>query len=72
MVFSGVSHSTHVDSKIHVIAKNSTNVSTGMFAPGLMAIYCHSKPLLAAQKASPIVKTSENERIWEKVATTTS
>ena len=36
--------------------------STGMFVPGFMATYCHTKLLLAAlkaQKASPIVGTSE-------------
>ena len=36
--------------------------------PGFVAIYCHTKPLLAAlkvQKASPIVGTSEIEPVLE-------
>ena len=44
--------------------------STGMFVPGIMATYCHGKPLLAApkaQKASAIIKTSENERTQESI-----
>ena len=44
--------------------------STVTFVPGFMVIYCHAKPLLAtpkAQKVSPIVKTSENERTPELI-----
>ena len=44
--------------------------STGMFVPGFMATYCQPKLLLAAsmaQKASPIVRTSENERTLELI-----
>ena len=43
---------------------------TRMFVPGFMVTYCHAKPLLAAlrvQKVSPIVGTSENERILESI-----
>ena len=32
-----------------------------------MAIYCHTKPLLAMPKVSPIVKTSKNERTPESI-----
>ena len=42
--------------------------STSTFVPSLMATDCHGKPLLAApkvQKASLIVKTSENENSRE-------
>ena len=41
-----------------------------MFVPGFMATYCQAKLLLAApkaQKASPIVGTSENERTLESI-----
>ena len=58
-----------VDSKTLDVAKNShtfnEQASTGMFVPGFMATYCHTKLLLVApkaQKASLIVRTSENER----------
>jgi hypothetical protein len=42
--------------------------STEAFIPGFMAVYCHTKPLMAAlkvQKASPIVRTSEDEPVLE-------
>lgn len=42
----------------------SKQASTAMFVPGFMATYCHAKPLLAvlkAQKALPIIGTSENK-----------
>ena len=44
--------------------------STGMLVPGLMATYCHTKLLLAApkaQKVSPIIGKSENERTLELI-----
>ena len=44
--------------------------STGTFIPGYMVTYCHTKPLLAApkaQKALPIVGTSENVRTLESI-----
>ncbi len=48
----------------------SEQVSTGMFVPGFMVTYCQAKLLLAApmaQKATPIVGTSENERTLELI-----
>ena len=48
----------------------SEQASTGMFVPGFMVTYCQAKLLLAApkaQKASPIVGISENERTLESI-----
>ena len=50
---------------LKIAQKFNEQASTGTFVPGFMATYCHAKPLLAvpkAQKALPIIKTSEKER----------
>ena len=63
--------STYIDGEILDVTKNSTNVQwTSQYrhvVPGFMAIYYHAKPLLVtskAQKASLIVRTGKNKRIW--------
>ena len=61
----------YVDSEILDVTKNSNEqASTDTFVPCFMVTYCHSKPLLAApkaQKALPIVRTSENARTLESI-----
>ena len=47
-VFVDNGHSTYVDSEVLKIAQTfNEQVSTGMFVPGFMATYCHTKPLSA-------------------------
>ncbi len=48
----------------------SEQASTVMFIPGFMVTFCQAKLLLVApkaQKASPIVRTSENNRTLELI-----
>ena len=48
----------------------SEETSTDKFVPGFMLTYCKAKLLLAApkaQKASPVVGTSENERTLKSI-----
>ena len=56
-------HSTYVDSDILKKAQTSNEQdSAGMFVPGFMATYRHTKPLSAAPKAPEGIINRQNNR----------